>query len=104
MARSNSCSGARFVRLSASDETGIRSSSRIVPSSVVKVVSKTFVSSTYRLTLVKDSRGRTVKEPPRSRSSSAANSDGLSKRGRHSQSSDPSRATNAAERQSPMIA
>ena len=48
--------------------------------------------------------GRIAKCPPRAASSSAPNSDGLSKRGQQSHSIEPVREISAAERQSPMMA
>ena len=48
--------------------------------------------------------GSTSNDPPRSRSRIAQNVDGESKRGKHTQSTDPSRETSAAEWQSPISA
>jgi hypothetical protein len=48
--------------------------------------------------------GEIFQNPPRSRSRSAANIDGESKRGQHSHSIEPYFETKAAVRQSPMIA
>jgi len=45
-----------------------------------------------------------VKWPPRSESSRAAKTEGLSNRGQQSQSMEPSAETSAADRQSPTIA
>jgi hypothetical protein len=53
---------------------------------------------------VYDPTGATLKRPPRCESTSAAQIDGLSNRGQHSQSIDPSVDTSAADRQSPITA
>ncbi len=73
--------------------------STAVPRGVVKVVSSTIVWSTYRRRAWNSPAGRIAKCPPEG-SSSRQNTDGPSKRGKHSQSTEPSRLTSAAERQS----
>jgi hypothetical protein len=70
-----------------------------VPSLVVNVVSSTIVWSRYLRLAWNSPAGRTAKWPPAG-SSRRQNTDGPSKRGKHSQSTDPSRLTSAAERQS----
>jgi hypothetical protein len=65
----------------------------------VKVVSSTIVWSTYRRVDRKSPAGRIAKRPPAG-SSKPQNTDGPSKRGKHSQSTEPSRLTSAAVRQS----
>ena len=89
--------------MSSSDITGIRSVRRTSPSAVVNVVTSTFDSSSYARVTVNGAVGAIEKCPPAPRSSSAANSDGLSKRGQQSQSIDPDRPTSAADRPFPMI-
>lgn len=66
------------------------------PSGAVWVVSSTSVVSTYLLVVVTCPTGRTDQCPAVS-SSSRANTLGLSNRGKHSQSTEPSRLTSAAE-------
>jgi hypothetical protein len=73
--------------------------STAVPCAVVKVVSSTRVSSTYRRLTWNSPAGRIVKCPPAG-SRRRQNTDGPSKRGKQSQSTEPSRLTSAAERQS----
>jgi hypothetical protein len=70
-----------------------------VPPAVVKVVSSTMVWSTYLRRAWNSPVGRIAKRPPAG-SSRRQNTDGASKRGQHSQSTEPSRLTRAAERQS----
>lgn len=66
-------------------------------------VSRMFVSAMYRRVTCAEPDGETRQWPLRS-SSSAPKTDGLSKRGQHSQSIDPSRATSATVRPSPIAA
>jgi hypothetical protein len=70
----------------------------------VNVVSSTLLSPMYRRVVVAAPTGLTAKRPPRSASTIAPNTDGLSNRGRQSQSIEPLVETSAADRQSPMIA
>ena len=71
------------------------------PLAVVNVVSSIMVSSKYRRVVSNDvpSGGEIVQYPAAS-SRRRPNTDGPSKRGKHSQSIDPPRLTSAAERQS----
>ena len=73
--------------------------STAVPPAVMKVVSSTIVWSTYRRLAWNSPDGRIAKRPPAG-SSRREKTDGPSKRGKHSQSTEPSRLTSAAERQS----
>ena len=77
---------------------------RTTPSAVVKVVSSTFVSGVYRRVTWNGPSGASVKAPPRSGSSNAAKVLGESRSGRQSQSIEPSRATSATVRPSPIAA
>ncbi len=82
----------------------MKSVSKAVPVGVRNRVRSTFVPSTYE----RSSRAGPVGVmrhtlPPR-RSRSPAKREGLSKRGQHSQSREPSRAISAADRPSPMTA
>ncbi len=70
-----------------------------VPPAVVKVVSSTIVWSRYRRLTWNSPAGRIANRPPAG-SSRRQNTDGASKRGKHSQSTEPSRLTSAADRQS----
>ena len=84
---------------------GIRSSSTTSPSAVVNVVSSSAVPSTYlRLVDSTSSAGASSQRPWSSVPSSAAKQAGESKRGRHSQSIEPSLPTSAAVPRSPMRA
>ena len=73
--------------------------STAVPPAVVNVVSSTIVWSTYLRLAWNSPAGRIANRPPAG-SSRRQNTDGASKRGQHSQSTEPSRLTRAAERQS----
>ena len=73
--------------------------STAVPPAVVNVVSSTIVWSTYRR-LARNSPAGWIANRPPAGSSRRQNTDGASKRGKHSQSTEPSRLTSAAERQS----
>ena len=73
--------------------------STAVPPPVVKVVSSTMVWSAYLRLASNSPVGRIAKRPPAG-SSRRQNTDGPSKRGKHSQSTEPSRLTSAADRQS----
>ncbi|MNV82745.1 hypothetical protein D3C71_1764980 [compost metagenome] len=85
--------------------SGMKSSTRARPVAVTQVVSSTRVSSRYwRLLCSTGSQGARRQRPFSSLPSSAANTAGASKRGRHSQSSEPSRLTRAALRQLPSRA
>jgi hypothetical protein len=77
---------------------------RTTPSAVWNVVSRTFVPGTYRRSASNGAAGASEKRPPRSASRSAANTLGEWRSGRHSQSIDPSSATRAAVRPSPIAA
>jgi len=81
----------------------MRSVNKREPVCVLNLVSKTFVLSTYRRSVLNGAVGA-IRQWPAWGSSRAPNIDGLSKRGQQSQSIDPSREISAAERQSPMIA
>ena len=70
-----------------------------MPRAVVKVVSSTIVWSTYRRLAWNSPAGRIAKCPPAG-SSRRPNTDGASKRGMQSQSTEPSRLTSPAEWQS----
>ena len=67
-----------------------------VPVAVVNVVSSTIVSSTYCRVHRASASGATARWPASS-SSSRPSTEGLSKRGKHSQSTDPARLTRAAQ-------
>ena len=73
--------------------------STAVPAAVRKLVSSTMVWSAYVRLAMKSSAGRIAKCPPWV-SRTRANTAGASKRGKHSQSTEPARLTRAAERQS----
>jgi hypothetical protein len=75
---------------------------RTDPPAVVNVVSRTFVPGRYRRFDSKGSSGARAKRPPRSASSSDANTLPESRSGRQSQSTEPSRATSATVRPSPI--
>jgi len=75
----------------------------MVPAAVWNVVSSTMVRSKYRRETLLTPRGRIDHDPARS-SSRRANTDGLSNRGKHSQSMEPVRSTRAAVWQSESIA
>src|SRR6266508_580895 len=77
--------------------------STTVPVGVWKVVSSTRVRSRYRRLVVYSPAGR-IDQCPAASSSSRPKIDGLSKRGKHSQSTDPSTVVKAAEWQSDRIA
>jgi len=79
--------------------TARASTSTAEPVAVRKVVSRAIVWSRYRRATSAWPAGRTEKWPASS-SSSRPNTLGASKRGKHSQSTDPARLTSAAERQS----
>ena len=79
--------------------TASASVSTAVPPGVVKVVSSTIVWSRYLRLAWNSPAGWIVKCPPAG-SSRRQNTEGPSKRGKHSQSTEPSRLTSAAERQS----
>ena len=81
---------------SLSGPNAIASVSTRVPSGPVKVVSSTRVRSTYRRVLVQGPVGWTCQWPACS-PSSRPNTDGLSKRGNDSQSTEPPRVTSALE-------
>ena len=90
-----------IVRFSASEETGMQSVRVTTPRSVLKRVSRTFVSVTYaRSTCAAPVGAR--RQLPASSSSSAPKIEGLSNRGQQSQSIEPSHPTSAIERQSPI--
>jgi hypothetical protein len=98
--RPSSRSGASFgVSVSV-----IASVTRTAPEAVVKVVSRTFVPSSYRRSASNGSSGQSSKTPPRSASRSRPKTDGESTFGRQSQSIEPSSATRAAVRPSPIAA
>ncbi len=82
----------------------MKSVTRTTPVVVLKVVSRTLVSSMYRRVLVYRRSGEIANTPPLSRSSNAANTDGAEKCGRQSHSIAPSRDTNATVRPSPIAA
>ena len=73
--------------------------STAVPVAARNVVSRAMVWSTYARLASKSPAGRIAKCPP-SESRMRANTAGASKRGKHSQSTEPARLTSAAERQS----
>jgi hypothetical protein len=62
-----------------------------------------FVPGRYWRSTWNSPAGAICQRPPFAGSSSAANIGGLSKRGQHSQSSEPFRPISAAARQSPMM-
>ncbi|HYH95376.1 MAG TPA: hypothetical protein VD972_05340 [Hyalangium sp.] len=74
------------------------------PVGVVKVVTRTLVSSRYWRADWKGPSGPTRKVPPRCTSRMRQNTAGESNRGKHAQSMEPSRPTSAAEWQSPSKA
>src|SRR5215831_18191522 len=79
--------------------TAMASVSTAVPVAVRNVVSSAMVWSRYARLVSKSTAGRIAKCPaPESRM--RANTAGASKRGKHSQSTEPARLTSAAERQS----
>jgi hypothetical protein len=73
-----------------------------MPAVVWNVVSSRFVSGRYRRDDSNGTEGCRTNAPPRSASSSAPNTLGESRFGRQSQSIEPSRATSAAVRPSPI--
>jgi hypothetical protein len=77
---------------------------RTEPEAVRNVVSSTFERSWYRRSTSNGSVGATTKQPPRRASTIRAKTDGESTFGRQSQSIEPSFATSADVRPSPMIA
>ena len=81
-----------------------KSVSRTMPEPDSNVVASTRLSPMYSRRLVRCSRGRIAKWPPRPRSSSRAKQLSESKRGKQHQSIEPSRETSAAEWQSPINA
>src|SRR5262245_50755707 len=98
-----SWSGTILDSWNSSEATGIKSVRRALPAGVKNLVSSTFDSGRYRLSVVCEDRGLIRQQPPRCGSSKAAKIAGLSNLGQHSQSIDPSCETSAAERQSPII-
>jgi hypothetical protein len=79
--------------------TAIASVSTAVPAAVLNVVSRAMVRSAYARLAWNSPAGRMEKWPP-PESRIRAKTAGESKRGKHSQSTEPSRLTSAAERQS----
>ncbi len=73
--------------------------STAVPLAVVNVVSTAMVRSAYLRLAWNSPAGRIAKRPPAG-SSRWQNTDGASKRGKHSQSTEPAWLTSAADRQS----
>ncbi len=89
----------------ASPRTGMQSTRRTEPSGVVNVVSRTRLFGRYRRVVLLDVPAGAICHAPCVRSpSSAAKHAPESKRGRHSQSIDPSLETRAAVCVSPMRA
>jgi hypothetical protein len=89
----------------APSDSGIESTTRTAPFAVSKSVSSTSVPGRYRRSARTTSpAGASLQRPCRSSPSSAAKQAAESKRGRHSQSIDPSRPTSAAVRVSPISA
>jgi hypothetical protein len=84
---------------------GIRSVTRTRPDGVSWIVSRISVSPRYRRVVrCGISTGESFQQPLRASPSSDAKHASLSKCGQHSQSIDPSRATKAALRRSPIRA
>ena len=84
---------------------GMKSTSFTVPLSVANVVSSTSVSGTYRRSTRRtSSTGAIIQRPWSGVPRSAAKQAPESKRGKHSQSIEPSRPTSAAVWQSPIKA
>jgi hypothetical protein len=74
------------------------------PSSVTNVVSRMFVPGRYRRLTSYGGSGTSVNDPPRRASRSAPKTVGESTEGKGSQSIEPSRATSATVRPSPIAA
>src|SRR5215469_9223322 len=83
--------------------TGIRSVRTALPDAARNRVFRTFESVTYSRVTEFGWVGEIFQKPPLWRSRQAANTDGESKRGQQSHSTEPCFETSAAERQSPMI-
>jgi hypothetical protein len=77
---------------------------RAAPDAVRNVVTSTFDASSYRRCAWNGSVGLSRIEPPRSGSRSRAQTEGESTSGRQSQSIEPSSATSAVVRPSPIAA
>jgi hypothetical protein len=84
--------------------SGIASVTRATPPAVRNVVCSTLLSPTYARSTSNSSVGASSNAPPRSASSNRANTVGESMRGSGSQSTEPSRATSAVVRPSPISA
>ncbi len=82
---------------------GMKSSTSPTPSAERNLVTSTFVSGQYSCLQTRSgTTGATAKRPPFRSSSSAPNTLGESKSGRHSQSIEPRTLTSAAVRMLPM--
>jgi hypothetical protein len=77
---------------------------RATPPAARYVVTGTFERGSYARSASNGSSGASSKKPPRRQSRMRAKTDGESTAGEHSQSTEPSEATRAAVRPSPITA